>query len=111
MIDARNGNEVGFVALDRVKDPREAIFADGYFWVLNLSPISFMQIDPSDGKVVREIASPAADVGYFAVDDGVLWVSSFDTSELHKVDIDLGREVDVFDLAARPSERSIGSLG
>ena len=101
VIDTETGELRRFIGHGVVQEPAEVVFADGSFWVLNLSPISFVQIDPS-GKVLSEIASPFGDVGYFAVEGNHLWVTQYDGPGVAKVDIQLGREVDRFTLSEEP---------
>jgi class 3 adenylate cyclase/ABC-type transport system substrate-binding protein/DNA-binding beta-propeller fold protein YncE len=111
LIDEASGDEIAFIPRSEVKDPREVIFAEGHFWVLNVEPISFVQIEPKTGNIVRQIASPISDVGYYAVDGDTLWVTDNDGPGLSKIDISLRREVERFDLAAEPGDQFGGSYG
>lgn len=111
LIDEESGEEIASIPQSQVKEPVEAIFAEGHFWVLNLSPLSFVQIEPKTGEIVRQIAAPVGDVGWFAVDGDTLWVTEFDGPGLSKVDISLGHEVERFDVAAGPEEQDVGSIG
>lgn len=111
LIDQASGDEIAFIPHSEVKDPVEVIFAEGHFWVLNLAPISFVQIEPKTGTIVRQIASPFADVGYYTVDGDTLWVTDYGGPGLSKIDISLGREVERFDLAADPGDQPGGSYG
>ena len=97
IIDASTGEGTASISDSVVRRPAEAIFAGGHFWVLNLEPLSFVQIDPQSGRVVRQIASPTEDVGYFTVDGNDLWITEWSGRGLFKVDVQLGREVDRFD--------------
>ena len=80
-----------------IASPAEAIFAEGSFWVLNLEPLEFVQIDPTDGAVLRRIASPIDDVGYYTVDGNDLWVTHWTQPVMSRVDIERGREVTRFE--------------
>jgi class 3 adenylate cyclase/ABC-type oligopeptide transport system substrate-binding subunit/DNA-binding beta-propeller fold protein YncE len=111
LIDQENGDVVASMGTTEVKNPVEVIFAEGSFWVLNLAPISFVQVHPRTGKIVRQIASPFADVGWYAVEGGTLWVIDYQGSGLSKVDTSLGREVERFDLATDRRDRFVGSNG
>ncbi len=96
LMDAETWDRVGFVPFGRVKTPAEAIYADGHFWVLNLDPISFVEIDPRSGRIGRSIASPFDDVGYYAVDGDTLWVTAYTEPRVAKVSISRGRVIDRF---------------
>jgi ABC-type oligopeptide transport system substrate-binding subunit len=110
LVEESSGERVAFIPKSEVTDPVEVTFAEGRFWVLNLAPISFVQIEPKTGKIVRQIAAPFSDVGYFAVNGDTLWVADFDSPSLSKVDISLGREVERFDLAPDPEDQPGGSF-
>ena len=110
LVDASTGARLAFIPRSVVKTPAEVIYADGHFWVLNLDPISFVEIEPKTGKIVKQIASPLDDVGYFAVEGNTLWVTAYSQPILAKVDIGLGREVDRFDLSDGPDDQG-GSAG
>ena len=97
IIDASSGHEVAFIASSVVRQPVEAIYAAGSFWVLNLEPMSFVEVDAQSGAVVRQIASPLNDVGSYTVDGNSLWISDYSQPVVSKVDIALGREVLRFD--------------
>jgi ABC-type oligopeptide transport system substrate-binding subunit/class 3 adenylate cyclase/streptogramin lyase len=97
ILDAESGDVVAEIP---VHEGREAIYADGSFWILELEPISFTQIDAESRTVVKEIASPVSNVGYFAVDGNDLWVTDYAGPTLVKVDVRLGREVDRFRLSS-----------
>ena len=92
IIDAATGEGLASIPDSVVQQPVEAIFADGYFWVLNIEPVSFVQIEPDTGRIVRQIASPI-DVGSFTVDGNDLWIAHHTEPVLSRVDIRLGREV------------------
>jgi ABC-type transport system substrate-binding protein/DNA-binding beta-propeller fold protein YncE len=111
LVDEKGDEVVASIGASQVKDPVEAQFAEGHFWVLNLAPISFVQIEPQTGKIVRQIASPFGDVGWFAVDGATLWVTDYQGSGVSKIDTSLGREVDRFDVAVGEQDRSVGSNG
>ena len=97
IIDAASGALIAHIPTSTVTTPAEAIYADGHFWVLNLEPTSFVQIEPSTGRVVRQISSPTEDVGWFTVADGNLWVTEYSQRALYKIDVERGRLVARFD--------------
>ena len=110
LLDAENGRSLAFIPRSVVKTPAEAIYADGHFWVLNLDPISFVEIEPKTGEVIAQIASPVDNVGYYAVDGNTLWVSAYEEPLLVKIAIDISREVGRFHLSQSPGDQG-GSVG
>ncbi|CAN5659380.1 hypothetical protein BH18ACT3_BH18ACT3_15140 [soil metagenome] len=92
LIDAETGGSVAFVPSSVVSNPVEALYVDGSYWVLNLEPMSFVQIDATTGEVLRQIASPIDDVGGFTVNGKDLWITHFTRPILSKVDIEVARE-------------------
>lgn len=97
IIDAASGALIAHVPTSTVKTPAEAIFAEGHYWVLNLEPLSFVQIEPATGRVVRQITAPTEDVGFYTVADGNLWVTEYSQRSLYKVDVARGRVIARFD--------------
>ena len=95
IIDQLTGEPVASIPTSAIRQPAEVIYAGGSFWVHNLDPNSFVEIDPETGDVLAQIAAPFQDVGTFAVDGDALWVTGPSVS---KIDIPLRREVDRFDL-------------
>jgi DNA-binding SARP family transcriptional activator len=93
MVDPATGKVTATIEAAQVKAPVESIFDGTDFWVLNLEPLSFVQIDGRSGEVLRQIASPVDDVGYFTVDGDDLWVTSYTQPTVVQVDIDRGVEV------------------
>lgn len=100
VIDAKTGEKLASIPPSAVRAPLEAIYAEGHFWVLNLDPPSFVEIDPRSGRILRRIPSPFGngELGYYAVHGNTLWVTKDAT--VAKVDIRLGVEVDRFNLSA-----------
>ena len=94
IVDQVTGDPVASIPTSRISQPAEAIYAEGSFWVHNLEPNSFVEIDPQDGRVLAQIDAPFPEVQGFAVDGDTLWVGGPYTA---KIDIDLEREVDRFD--------------
>jgi ABC-type transport system substrate-binding protein/streptogramin lyase len=89
-----------------VKYAVEGIFAEGSFWFLDLEPLSFVQVDAQRREVVREIASPVGEVGYFAVEGNNLWVTDYEGPNLVKMDARAGRELERFRLSSDPDDAS-----
>jgi serine/threonine protein kinase len=92
IIDADTGAGIASIPAS-AGQPVEAIFAEGHFWVLNIEPVSFVQIEPDTGRVVRQITSPIDDVGSFTVDGNDLWITNYSQPIISRVDIRREREV------------------
>jgi serine/threonine-protein kinase len=97
IVDQVTGEPMASIPTSVIREPAEVIYADGSFWVHNLDPNSFVEIDPKTGGVLTQIAAPFEDVGTFTVEGGTLWVTG---PSVVKIDIGLRREVDRFHLAA-----------
>ena len=91
IVDQVTGEPVASIPTSRISQPAEAIYADGSFWVHNLEPNSFVEIDPNDGRVLKQIRAPFDDVAAFTVDGDTLWVTGEDVA---KIDIGLGETVE-----------------
>ena len=109
LIDANTGRKVALIPASILKSPAQAIYAEGNFWVLNLDPVSFVEIDAGTGKVLRQIASPLHNVGAYAVDKDNLWVTGEGPPQVWKIDIRTGREADRFSLADGPDDTEGGA--
>jgi DNA-binding SARP family transcriptional activator/ABC-type transport system substrate-binding protein len=103
LLDAKTGRVVAHFAVDA---PAEITYADGVFWVLNLTPMSFVGIDARSHRVVARFASPVEDVGYFAADGNDLWVTSNGGPTLARVDIPSGRVVSLIPLSETDTTRT-----
>jgi ABC-type transport system substrate-binding protein/class 3 adenylate cyclase/streptogramin lyase len=104
LLDAKTGTQLGFVSASAVKSPVGMIYADGNFWVLNIDPVSFVEVQPKSGRVLRQIASPVGDhVSDYTVQGNDLWVTDGGSPALVQVDIRLGREVNRFKLYGDPN--------
>jgi len=106
LMDASTWERVAFIPQSEVKTPAEAIFADGHFWVLNIDPVTFVEIDPRSGRILTSIATPYDDAGYFAVDGDNLWVADYAQPEVAKISISHARVVDRY-----PTSRDQGGSG
>ena len=91
IVDQTTGERLATVPTSRISQPAEVVYGDGSFWVHNLEPNSFAEIDPEDGQVLDQIPAPFQDVGSFAVEGDTLWVTG---ESVAKIDIGLGQEVD-----------------
>jgi len=95
IVDQRTGDPLASIPTSRISQPAEVIYAEGSFWVHNLEPNSFVQIDPQGGRVLTQIPAPFDEIGTFAVDGDTLWVTG---PSVVKIDIGLRREIDRFEL-------------
>jgi DNA-binding SARP family transcriptional activator/ABC-type oligopeptide transport system substrate-binding subunit/outer membrane protein assembly factor BamB len=105
LVELGSGTQIASIPRSRLAMAAYPIFAGGHFWVNNWSPLAYVEIDAKTGAILHEISPPARDpkahrdpstVTPFAVAGNTLWVSSAD--DLVKMDIELGREVDRFEL-------------
>jgi ABC-type oligopeptide transport system substrate-binding subunit len=96
LLDPKTGKQTGFVSPSQVARPVAARYADGHFWLFNLEPASFVEVDAKMGNVLTQVAAPVPDIGGFAVEGNTLWFTA--GNELVKMDTTIGREVDRFDL-------------
>jgi ABC-type transport system substrate-binding protein/class 3 adenylate cyclase len=93
IVDQLTGEPRASIPTSGIRQPAEVIHAEGNFWVHNLDPNSFVEIDPRSGRVMTQIAAPFEEIGTFTVDGGTLWVTG---PRVVKIDIGLRREVDRF---------------
>jgi peptide/nickel transport system substrate-binding protein len=112
LIDPKTGKEIAHVATTTVKAPVEATYAAGAFWILNLEPLSFVQVDAKKGSIVRQIASPFEEPGGFAIDERSLWFADYAHPIIARIDIASGREVDRLDLSKsiKPTDDGFAAL-
>ena len=90
IVDQETGEALATIPTSAIREPAEVVASGGSFWVHNLDPNSFVQVDAA-GKLVTQIASPFEEIGGFAVDGDTLWVTG--GKEVAKIDTDLRREV------------------
>ncbi|MGA9162062.1 MAG: ABC transporter substrate-binding protein, partial [Actinomycetota bacterium] len=95
IVDQVTGEALRSIPTSAIRQPAEAIYSNGRFWVHNLDPNSFVEVDPRDGSVLTQIPAPFQDVGAFTVDGDTLWVTG---PSVVKIDIGFRGEVDRFDL-------------
>jgi DNA-binding SARP family transcriptional activator/ABC-type transport system substrate-binding protein len=97
LLDLKTRKQIGFVPPSQLDSPGFPLYSGGHFWLLNLRTSTFVEIDPTTGKVLNQFPLPsgARDTPY-AVAGRTLWVSA--GHDLVKVDTRLGQEVDRFDL-------------
>jgi len=112
LIDPKTGKEIAHIATTSVKAPVEATYAAGAFWILNLEPLSFVQVDAKKGSIVRQIASPFEEPGGFAIDERSLWFADYAHPIIARIDIASGREVDRLDLSKsiKPTDDGFAAL-
>lgn len=103
LLDARTGRVVAHLLVD---EPVEMLYANGVFWVLTLTPISFVGIDARTHRVIARFSAPFDDVGYFAADGGDLWVTFYGGPTLVRMSIPSGRVVDRISLSDTDTTRT-----
>jgi predicted Ser/Thr protein kinase len=94
IVDRETGEPIASIPTSAIREPAEALHAEGRFWVHNLDPNSFVELDPRNGKVLTQVAAPFDDIGGFAVDGDTLWVTG---EVLAKIDVGLRQEIDRFE--------------
>jgi ABC-type transport system substrate-binding protein/class 3 adenylate cyclase len=112
VIDAKTGKETVHIGISTVKEAVDSTYASGNFWIFNIEPLSFVQVDAKKGSIVRQISSPFDDVGGFVADDRSLWVSDYAHPVIARIDIASGREVDRLDLSKsiKPTDDGFAGL-
>ncbi|MDP9269799.1 MAG: ABC transporter substrate-binding protein [Chloroflexota bacterium] len=112
VIDAKTGKETVHIGISTVKEAVDATYASGNFWILNLEPLSFVQVDATKGSIVRQIASPFDDVGGYVADERNLWIADYAHPAIARIDIASGREVNRLDLAKaiKPPDEGFAGL-
>jgi len=101
LIDAKNKKQTAFFPPGELAQPTAPVYAHGHIWLLNLSPSSFVEIDPVTGRKLAWFRAPdgvgdARAIEPFAVQQHVLWVGEGD--DLVKIDQRSGGELDRFKL-------------
>ena len=90
IVDQTTGEPTASIPTSEIRQPAEVIYAEGSFWVHNLEPNSFVEIDPRSGRVLSQIDAPFAQVQGFAVDGDTLYVAGPETA---RIDLDLEEEI------------------
>jgi class 3 adenylate cyclase len=98
LLDATTGLEIAEIPATTIKAPVEAFYAEGDFWVLNLEPLSLIEIDGKTGAIVRQLAGFVNEIGGQTVDGTTLWQASYSQPLIVKIDIPSNREVARYDL-------------
>lgn len=98
LLDAKTGREIAQIPTTTIKAPVEAFYAEGDFWILNLEPLSLIEINGKTGAIVRQLAASFNDVGGQAVEGTTLWQASYTQPLIVKIDIPSGREIARYDL-------------
>ena len=108
LLDPADGRVVGHV--DSLRKPADIVFGDGRFWVLNLTPASFVAIDPRRGRVVRQFAAPVEDIGYWAVSRDRLWVGDGLGPTVVEVDSRTGRVIRRLRVSNDPHDKEVTTV-
>jgi class 3 adenylate cyclase/ABC-type oligopeptide transport system substrate-binding subunit/streptogramin lyase len=99
LVDVKTGKETTHVGNATVKQPVDGAYVAGTFWVLNLEPLSFVQVDPKTGSIIRQVSSPFPDLGGFAGDEQNFWIADYAHPVIARFDAASGRELDRLDLS------------
>jgi hypothetical protein len=63
------------IAAGRIRQPYEARFEGGLFWVFDAGGPSIVAINPRTGQIARALRSPISDVGSYVVTHSAVWIS------------------------------------
>jgi DNA-binding SARP family transcriptional activator/ABC-type oligopeptide transport system substrate-binding subunit len=104
LLSLKTGKQVGFIPRAQLAMAGYPFFSGGHFWVNNFTPNSFVEIDPSSGRILKQIIPPPdpgaqgdwVSANPFTVQGNTLWAISGD--DLAKIDIGRDRQVDRFRL-------------
>ncbi len=96
LIDARNGLLFESVSAAAVARPAEAAYDGGSFWVFDVAPPAFVQIDAANGNVIRHLRSPFRDVGFFTVSGSTIWVTNETSGQVAAIDARDGHRLRTF---------------
>jgi tRNA A-37 threonylcarbamoyl transferase component Bud32 len=111
LLDLTSGRQLASLPRSELPAAIYPLYANGRFWVVNVEPLSFVEVAPRTGKILRTIPAPAgfgsdekATYQPYAVDGNALWVGSND--DLVKIAISTGRVVERL-----PLDRMVGVKG
>jgi DNA-binding SARP family transcriptional activator/ABC-type transport system substrate-binding protein len=109
LLDLTTHKKLAFLPPSQLASAAFPRYSGGHFWLLNLTPRSFVELDPATGKVLTQFAAPdgmkkTRTTTPYAIDGRALWVAAGD--DLVRVDTRLTEEVDRFDL-----DKIVGEAG
>src|SRR5207247_4891896 len=95
LLNAKTGQLMANIPSAVIRGPDEAHYFGGHLWIKNLTPQSFVEIDPATGRILNQITSPVPP-NAFVVDGDTLWVAADNAPVIVKVALVMdfgGREV------------------
>src|SRR5262249_2028026 len=100
IISATDGSLVAHISTAEIPEPSEVVSGDGHFWVWGLHPFQLVEINPHNGRVLRQIGSPfGGDAAWYLPDGRNVWFTA--SRALGRVDAAEGRAVDRYLLTRR----------
>jgi DNA-binding SARP family transcriptional activator/ABC-type oligopeptide transport system substrate-binding subunit/streptogramin lyase len=103
LLDLKTKKQIGFLPPSRLLAPGAPVYAHGHVWLLNSSSNSFVELDASTARVLKQFPLPngaraggSRTVQPFALDRHALWVGAGD--DLVEMDPRIRQEVDRFKL-------------
>jgi hypothetical protein len=107
LLSAQDGATRAFLSGEVVARPVEAIRSGRSFWVFDVDPPTFVQIDQTTGSIIRRLRSPIADVGSFTVYGTEMWITDESRGDVAAIDARNGHTLRTF----RRLPGSGGSVG
>ncbi len=103
VLSATDGSLISHVSTTEIPQPVEAVKGNGHLWVWGLNPFQLVEIDPSDGSVLRHVGSPfGGDAAWYLPDGRYVWLTA--GRELVRVEAAEGRVVDRYTLTKANAE-------
>src|SRR5207249_3682822 len=105
LLNAKTGQLMANIPSAVIRGPDEAHYFGGHLWIKNLTPQSFVEINPATGRILNQITSPVPP-NAFVVDGDTLWVAADNAPVIVKVALGLdfgGREVARYRLSKDPN--------
>jgi class 3 adenylate cyclase/ABC-type transport system substrate-binding protein len=101
LLDLKTRKQIAFLPPSQLASPAFPLYSGGHFWLANFKPNSFVEIDPTSGRVLAQFAPPSSTKDAdtytpYAVQGRAFWVGAAD--DLVKVDTGLQQVVDRLDL-------------
>ncbi|HYT81313.1 MAG TPA: BTAD domain-containing putative transcriptional regulator [Actinomycetota bacterium] len=94
LIDAHTGDQIASVSRSEVALPCATGYSEGHFWVGNCEPESIVELEPRTGRILNQFAPPHDASGAYVIAGHTLWAAEDQGSDVVKVDVRFGKELD-----------------